>query len=294
MNEPKKKNLLRPFLVALVLVALFVLANSLVITREDQYSVITQFGRIHHVESQAGPSLKVPFLQSVRKLPNTVLLYDLPVSDVITKDKKTMVADSFALWQIEDPRLFVQTLHGSIQDAEARISTILYNSMKNTIGAMPQSEVISGRDGALAGAIKDGIGNTLDQYGIRLIAVETKHLDLPLDNKDAIFQRMISERENIAAAFIAEGESEAQKIRSEADKEIEIMISQARASGDALIAEGEAEYMRILSAAYNDPSKADFYDFVRSLDAMKESFQTGDKTLILDKNSPIANRFFQN
>ena len=294
MNEPKKKRILWPTLIAVALLAVFLFANSLVITQQNQYSVITQFGRIHHVESQAGPSLKIPFLQSVRKLPNTVLLYDLPVSDVITKDKKTMVADSFALWRIEDPRLFVQTLHGSLQDAEARISTILYNSMKNTIGAMPQSEVISGRDGALASAIKAGIGNTLEQYGIQLIAVETKHLDLPLDNKDAIFQRMISERENIAAAFIAEGDSEAQKIRSEADKEIEIMLSQARASGDALIAEGEAEYMKILSAAYNDPSKADFYDFVRGLDAMKASFQNGDKTLVLDADSPIAKRFFQN
>lgn len=294
MNEPKKKRILWPTLIAVALLAVFLFANSLVITQQNQYSVITQFGRIHHVESQAGPSLKIPFLQSVRKLPNTVLLYDLPVSDVITKDKKTMVADSFALWRIEDPRLFVQTLHGSLQDAEARISTILYNSMKNTIGAMPQSEVISGRDGALASAIKAGIGNTLEQYGIQLIAVETKHLDLPLDNKDAIFQRMISERENIAAAFVAEGDSEAQKIRSEADKEIEIMLSQARASGDALIAEGEAEYMKILSAAYNDPSKADFYDFVRGLDAMKASFQNGDKTLVLDADSPIAKRFFQN
>lgn len=279
---------------SVVVVALIGFNTSKVITRPNEYSVITQFGSIKTVHSEPGLAFKVPFLQQTKKLPNEVLLYDLPVSDVITQDKKTMVADSFALWQIEDPRLFVQTLHGSVPDAEARISTLLYNVMKNTISAMPQSEVISGRDGALAEAIKNGMGDSLERYGIKLIAVETKHLDLPSDNKEAIFQRMISERENIAAAFIAEGEKEAQKIRSQADKEAEIMIGEAQADAEKLRAEGEAEYMRLLSNAYNDPAKADFYGFVRRLDAAKESFKNGNKTLFLDPDSPVAKVFFEN
>lgn len=280
--------------VGLCIVVFILVKVCTVVTYPTQYNVISQFGKIQRIEDEPGLSFKVPFIQKVRSIPRTVLLYDLPVSDVITKDKKAMVADSFALWRVNDPLLFVQSLHGSVKEAEARISTILYNVMKNTISSRSQADVISGRDGVLASSIKEGIGDSLEQYGIELIAVETKHLDLPLDNKDAIYQRMISERNNIAASFIAEGEREAQKIRSEADKETGIMLSEARAQAEKLEAEGEAEYMRILSAAYNDPEKAEFYSFVRQLDAMKKSYgDSEDNTIILSPDSPLAEAFFK-
>ncbi len=287
-----KKTISKVTIVLLVLVALVVLSSSLVVTHPNEFSVIRQFGKVVSVRDVPGLSFRMPFIQNVAKVPNTVLLYDLPMSDVITQDKKTMVADSFALWRITDPQLFIQTLNGSIPDAEARLSTIVYNSMKNTISARSQADVISGRDGELAADIKTGVGDTLDQYGIELIAVETKHLDLPDDNKAAVYQRMISERNNIAASFAAQGEGEAKKIRSEADKEVDIMLSQADAQAEVLIAEGEAEYMRILSAAYNDPSKAEFYSFVRSLDAAKASLKDGNKTLFLTPDSPLAQVFY--
>ena len=287
-----KKTVSKVVIILLVLVALVVLSSSLVITHPNEFSVIRQFGKVVSVRDAPGLSFRMPFIQTTAKVPNTVLLYDLPMSDVITQDKKTMVADSFALWRITDPQLFIQTLNGSIPDAEARLSTIVYNSMKNTISARSQADVISGRDGELAADIKTGVGDTLEQYGIELIAVETKHLDLPDDNKAAVYQRMISERNNIAASFAAQGESEAKKIRSEADKEVDIMLSQADAKAEALIAEGEAEYMRILSAAYNDPGKADFYRFVRSLDAAKASLKDGSKTLFLTPDSPLAQVFY--
>ena len=213
------------------------------------------------------------------------------MSDVITKDKKTMVADSFVLWRIEDPQRFIQTLNSSVTNAESRLSTLVYNAMKTTISGMNQSEVISGRDGELASAIKDSITG-LDQYGIEIIAVETKRLDLPDDNKEAVYQRMISERNNIAAQYTAEGESEAQMIRSETDKEVEIMLSEAKAQAEVLQAEGEAEYMRILSDAYADPQRAEFYNFVRSLDAAKASLTNEENVLILGPDSPLAQIFY--
>ena len=287
-----KKVMNKVTIVVVCLAALILLNTSLVITHPNEFSVIRQFGKVVDVRENSGLSFRVPFIQTVTKVPNTVLLYDLPLSDVITQDKKTMVADSFALWRITDPQLFIQTLNGSVPNAEARLSTIVYNSMKNTISARTQADVISGRDGELAADIKAGVGDTLEQYGIDLIAVETKHLDLPDDNKAAVYQRMISERNNIAASFAAQGESEAKMIRSEADKEVEIMLSEAKAQSEALIAEGEAEYMRILSAAYNDPSKADFYQFVRSLDAAKASLADGNKTLFLSPDSPLAQIFY--
>ncbi len=288
------KKFVKILIVVLAVVILIGASNCFVVTEQNEYTIIRQFGKVVDIRDEAGVSFKLPFIQDQQTLPKTVLLYDLPVSDVITKDKKTMVADSFVLWRISDPQKFIQTLNGSISNGESRLSTLVYNSMKNTISGMNQTEVISGRDGELASAIKAGVGSGLDQYGIELIAVETKHLDLPDDNKDAVYQRMISERNNIAAQYTAEGESEAQMIRSETDKEVEIMRSEAKAQAEVLEAEGEAEYMRILSDAYSDPDKAEFYNFVRSLDAAKVSLSDENNVLFLSQDSPLARIFYDN
>lgn len=287
------KKLRNILLIALVLVILLGSSSCFVVTNANEYTVIRQFGKVISIRETAGVSFKLPILQDAQTLPKTVLLYDLPVSDVITKDKKTMVADSFVLWRIEDPQKFIQTLNSSISNAESRLSSLVYNSMKNTISGMNQTDVISGRDGELAAAIKEGVKG-LEQYGIELIAVETKRLDLPDDNKEAVYQRMISERSNIAAQHTAEGESEAQMIRSETDKEVQIMLSEANAKAETLVAEGEAEYMRILSEAYADNDKAEFYSFVRSLDAARESLTGEDNILFLTPDSPLAQIFYGN
>ena len=132
-----------------------------------------------------------------------------------------------------------------------------------------------------------------EQYGIEIQMVKIKKLDLPDENKDAVYNRMITERKNIAAAYKAQGESEAQKIRNTTDRETAVMLSEAEATADRLEAEGEAEYMRILSDAYNDPDKADYYLFVRQLDAAKKSLENGNTTLFLDSDSPLASIFEQ-
>lgn len=290
----KQKAIFRVLLAAVLIAALAVLGACCVITQQNEYTVIRQFGRVVEIRDVPGISWKLPFVQTSETMPNRVLLYDLPVSDVITQDKKTMVADSFILWRIEDPQRFIQTLNGSIPNAESRLTSLVYNSMKNTISGMSQSEVISGRDGELAGAIRAGVGNSLEQYGIELIAIETKHLDLPDDNKAAVYQRMISERNNIAASYTAEGESNAQRIHSQTDKEVQIMLSEASAKAEMLEAEGEAEYMRILSDAYADPARAEFYNFVRSLDAARGSLTGSRNVLFLNRTSPLAEIFYSN
>lgn len=290
--EKTKKRLGKLIPLFLVLIVAGVLySNSFVVTKPNQYTMIQQFGKVVAVRDEPGLSFKIPFVQNAKTIPNTVLLYDLPISDVITKDKKTMVADSFVLWKVSDPLTFIQTLNGNVSNAEARISTIVYNSMKNVISNLSQTEIISGRD-TLAQSIFANIGDGLYKYGIELVAVETKRLDLPDDNKQAVYERMISERNNIAASYQAEGESEATKIRSETDKTISIQIAQAEAQAAKIEAEGEAEYMRILSEAYADESRADFYSFVRSLDAAKLSMGGDNKTLILTPDSPLAQIFY--
>ena len=282
----------RATIIIAVLALLIVGANCLVITNENQYSLIRRFGKIDYVIDQAGVSFKLPFIQSVDTLPKETLLYDLSSSDVITSDKKTMICNSYILWHITDPQLFAQTLNSSIGSAESRLDTVVYNSTKNVISSTTQDEVISGRNGTLSDAIIASIGNTLSQYGIELLSFEIKQLGLPGDNKAAVYERMISERDNIAATYTAEGNSEAQIIRNTTDKEVTVMLSEAEKEAEILIAEGEAEYMRILSEAYADQSKTEFYSFVRSLDALKASMTGGNKTVILSPDSPIAEIFY--
>jgi len=283
----------RNILLAVVLVALLIVgASSIVVTQENEYSLVRQFGRVDHVVSEAGISFKVPFIQSVDKLPKQIMLYDLATSDVITSDKKTMITDSYVLWQITDPLRFAQTLNSSVANAESRLNTIVYNSTKNVISSLLQEDVISGRDGELSQAVMNNIGDSLDQYGITLLSFETKHLDLPSDNKSAVYVRMISERDNIAATYTAEGNSEAQIIKNTTDKEVTELLSEANKNAEILIAEGEAEYMRILSEAYADTSRTEFYSFVRSLDALKISMTGDNKTVILSPDSPIAQIFY--
>jgi membrane protease subunit HflC len=288
----RTKNIAGIIFLVIFIAALIILSSSLVVTKENEYSIIKRFDKIDRVIDSAGLSLKTPFIETVDKLPKSIQFYDMTASDVITVDKKTMVADSYVLWRITNPIKFAQTLNSSITLAESRINTTVYNAMKNVISSNTQNEVISGRDGKLNVAFMEDIGDTMEQYGIDLITIENKHLDLPSDNKNAVFERMISERAQMAATYTAEGESEAQMIRNTTDKEIEISISNAQTEAARIIAEGEAEYMRILSNAYSDASKSEFYTFIRALDAARESLAGADKTLILSEDSPIAQIFY--
>lgn len=287
----KTLKILIPIVCAVLLI--IILAGSLVVTQANEYTIIRQFGAVVRIIDQPGLSLKTPFVQSASTLPKTEMLYDLAVSDVITSDKKSMVADSFVLWRIDDPLKFIQTLSGSVATAESRLDQAVYNSLKTVISSMKQEAVISGRDGELASAIMENLRKTsnFESFGIYVLAIETKQIDLPDENKSAVYERMISERENIAASYAAEGAAQAKEIRNDADKSVEITISAAKAQAEKLKAEGEAEYMRILSAAYDTQEKADFYEFVRALDMARSSLTGKNKTLVVGSDSPIAQIF---
>mgnify|MGYP000186690746 FL=1 len=266
-------------------------AASITVTAQNEYKLVRQFGKVKRVISSPGISLKIPFVETTATLPKETLLYDLSPSDVITKDKKTMISDSYVLWKIEDPLKFAQTLNSSIESGESRINTAVYNATKNVISSMTQDEVITSRDGELSDAVMASIGDNMEQYGVDLLLFETKQLDLPEDNKDAVYERMISERDNIAATYKAQGSSEAKVIRNTTDKEIAIKISEAEKKAEILEAEGEQEYMKILAQAYGEAERSEFYSFVRSLDALKNSMKGEDKTVILSEDSPIAQIF---
>ncbi len=274
--------------VAAVVVAV---GASVTVTQQNEYKLIRQFGKVDRVIRSSGISFKIPFIESTQSLPKETLLYDLAASDVITKDKKTMISDSYVLWKISDPLKFAQTLNSSVESGESRINTAVYNATKNAISSMSQDQVITSRDGELSDMVMEAIGTNMDQYGIELLKFETKQLDLPDDNKEAVYERMISERDNIAATYKAEGNSEAKVIRNKTDKEVAIQISDAKKQAEILEAEGEQEYMKILAQAYGEEDRSEFYSFVRSLDALKTSMKGEDKTVILSADSPIAQIF---
>ena len=284
----KRKNVI----IALAgLAVLFAAGMSLTVTRQNEYKLVRQFGKVQRVIDQPGLSLKIPFIETTATLPKQTLLYDLAPSDVITRDKKTMITDSYVIWKISDPLKFARTLNSSIENGESRINTAIYNATKNAISSMSQDEVITSRDGELSAMVMDAVDDNMEQYGISVILFETKQLDLPDDNKEAVYERMISERDNIAATYTAEGSSEAKVIRNTTDKEVAIQISEAEKQAEILEAEGEQEYMRILSEAYGEEGRTEFYSFVRSLDALRNSMKGENKTVILSADSPIAQIF---
>lgn len=292
MTENKKKSASRIIITLILLVVLVLAFASMFVVHQNEYGIVWEFGAVVGVKDQPGLYFKIPFIQNTSTLPKMELLYDLPISDIITSDKHSMILDSFALWRISDPAKYIESLSGNQMNAESRINAIVYNALKTVISSQTQEAIISGRDGKIVQMVMDNIGDSFDRYGIQMLAVETKTLDLPDDNKEAVYTRMISERSNIAASYTAEGEAEAKRIRNGADKDVEIIVSEAERDAEKIKAEGDAEYMRILKEAYDTEEKADFYEFMIELDALKESMTGEDKTLILSEDSPIAKIFY--
>ena len=291
MNENRntaRHGSLRVWIVTVVLVAVFLVVSSHYTIAENEYAVVTKFGRIVSVKDTAGLHFKLPFVERVTTISKATQLYDIAPSDVITKDKKSMIADDYILWRVTDAKKFTQTLNASVSAAEDRVSVAVYNATKNTLSSMSQDELIEARGERLTKMITEESNSDLGNYGVEIMKAAIKSLDLPDDNKDAVYERMISERQNIAASYKAQGEAQAQKIRNETDRQVAVMKAEAQKQAEITIAEGEAEYMKTIAGAYDTEDKESFYQFLRSLDALKESLKGGEKTIILDRDSPLA------
>ncbi|NLO35865.1 MAG: protease modulator HflC [Clostridiaceae bacterium] len=272
-----------------VLIALIGVSNSVYTVQEGEFAYITQFGALVSIRPDAGLAFKIPFIQDVNRLTKKQMIYNVNSSEVLTADKKAMIVDSYSIWKIVDVTTFIRTVN-NIGEMQKRIDASTYSVIKNLMGQMEQSEIISDGEAdrtSLNNQITEQVAASLKPYGVEILSVEVKRFDLPDDNTTAVYARMISERSQMAASYKAEGEYEAAKIRNETDKEIEITIGQAQAAAQRLRGEGEEEYMRILKELYNDPAKAEFYLFVRELEAMKKSLQ-GEKTIILGSDSPLV------
>ncbi len=289
-----KKKITGTIITILVIAALIILGNSLYTVHQKEYVAVRQFGKIVKVESDPGLKMITPFVQTTQRISAATKIYDIPASDVITKDKKSMITDTYVLWKVVDPIKYIQSLNALDARAQERIEAAVYNATKTAISSMTQDEVIESRGEVLTKLITNDANSDMSGYGIEIVKAEIKALDLPDDNRAAVYERMISESNNIAASYQAEGAAEAQKIKNETDKKVAILKADAEKSAAKLSGEGEAEYMRTLSEAYNTPEKSEFYNYVRSLDAFKESLGKGEKTIILDRNSELARMFYMN
>ena len=275
----------------IVLLVVIVAANSVFTVRENQYACTVRFSEIISTTNEAGLHFKVPFVDSVKYFPKATMLYDIPPSEVLTSDKQNMTVDCYILWSISDPKLFYQSL-GSTSVAEQRLDALTYNELKTIMGTLAQADIINMDDGSKRNDIYNSIASDVDslaaQYGIHVEDVKIKQFDLPESNLNAVYSRMISERNQMAEKYTADGNKEASLIRNEVDKTVNIIISNAEAEAAQLEAEGEAEYMRLLAAAYNTDDKKDFYEFTLALDALRASLNGDEKTVILDENSDLA------
>ena len=291
--EKKKGGFVSYLIIGLIIVFAIILGSSTYIVHQNEYVTVRRFGKIVAIAKEPGLHFKTPFIDSTQSITAKVILYDIPASDVITKDKKSMITDTYVIWKVEDPLKYVQTLNAIEARAEERIEASVYNATKNAISSMSQDEVIEARGEQLTQLITQEANSDMEGYGISVVQAQIKALDLPDDNKQAVYDRMISERNNIAASYTAEGEAEAQKIHNETDKQVAIIKAEAEKNAAVLEAEGESAYMETLSKAYDTEDKAEFYSYIRGLDALKKSL-VGEKTLVLDKNSELAKILYGN
>ena len=283
---------MKKFIIFMIVALLLIVGlNSIYTVQENQYACTVRFSKIESVTDQAGLHFKVPFLDSVKYFTKATQFYDIPPSEVLTSDKQNMTVDCYILWSISDPKLFYQTL-STTSNAEDRLDALTYNELKTVMGTLAQADIINMEDGAKRNDIYEGIAADVDAlartYGITVEDVKIKQFDLPESNLNAVYSRMISERNQMAEKYTADGNYEASIIRNDVNKQVNIIITNAKAEAAKLEAEGEAEYMRLLAEAYDTQDKKDFYEFTLALDALKQSLTGSEKTVILDADSDLA------
>lgn len=290
MQETKKKSKIGFLLKLIILIILVIsITNATYIVRENEYAYVTRFSKFVKIQDTAGLHFKLPVLDKIEKIPQFRMMYDIPPSEVLTGDKKTLVVDNFAVWQIDDPYTFMRTV-SRVSEMENRIDAVVYNAVKNTLGTMDQTTIINSDNRSIDDVntkITELVNAQLKNYGVSTVAVEIKRLDLPKDNESAVYNRMISERTQMAESFRADGNLEASKVVNETDKEVGILLSKASATAEELKGEGESEYMKIIAEAYSTEDRISYYEFIRSLEALKVTMK-GEKTLILPADNFIV------
>ncbi|MDD2480781.1 MAG: protease modulator HflC [Lutispora sp.] len=276
-------------LVSVVILALIILSSSTYINVPTNFSIVRQFGKIVSVVDSPGLNFKIPFIQSVSRLPKCTLLYDVPPAEINTLDKKRILVDYYAIWQITEPQKMIETLRTQ-QAAENRLGDIIYSNIRTELGRLNFDQIInldtSSRDDFDV-VVRSKINEVLKQNasGIKLVDVKMKRADLPATNEQSVYTRMISERESKAQEYLSQGDAEAMKIKAETDREVGEMLAKVEREAKEIVAEGEKEAARIYNEAYGkDP---EFFELYLTLDSYKTTLN-GEPVIIIPSKSPYA------
>lgn len=284
--------------IAVIIIAAALLLNSMIFTvREDEIVLVTRFNEVVRLINEPGtrePGIrfKLPIIEDTRVYPKAKMFFNVSDLSLLTSDAISMIGNSFVVWRIDDPLEFMRVI-GTISGAEGRLHTSTFSAMQRNIGRMTQYAIISayeyGRDD-LNRRIRDEVRLDAEAWGIEIVDVKIRRFDMQAENEQAVFNRMISDRERLAEYYRANGMLDANRIRNYVNQRADTIVSNARAEAAAIIAEGEEIYMRTLADAYNTPAREEFFLFIRGLEALRKSLSGGDgsNTIILDRNSELA------
>lgn len=258
-----------------------ILYGSMFTVNMTQNAIVLQFQEYKETITEPGLHFKMPFAQEVRYFTKKLLVLDAPPADIITKDKKTMLIDNYSMWRIKDPLLFLQTLRTE-PAGESRLDDIVKSELRVELGTHNLIDVVTKTREEIMQKVTVEANQKAAEYGIEVLDVRIKRADLPGDNTQKIFERMQSERERIAKKYRSEGAEEATKIRAGTDKEKVILIAEAYKKEQEVRGNGDARATKIYADAYN--RDREFYAFMRSMQAYKNSLQT-DTTILLSEKS---------
>ncbi len=279
-------------------IGLFVLFNSLFVVRQTEQALVLQFGKPIRVEQDPGLEFKVPFIQNVEFYDRRLLDFDAEPKEVTAADQKRLMVDAFVRYRITDPLLFKQTV-GSEINMRSRLNSILEASLRQVIGRVPLSDVISEeRDDIMerirvlvnaqaSGAQLDAEGNLIKGqsrgFGVDVVDVRIMRADLPKENSESIYKRMQTEREREAKEFRAKGSEDAQKIRSQADKERTIILAEAKKTAEITRGQGDSQATKIFADSFGKDEE--FFKFYRTMQAYRKTLGKDDTTMVLSPDS---------
>ncbi len=273
--------------VILVGVVAIITASSLFIVSEREQALVIQFGEVQREISSPGLHLKVPFIQSVMRFDKRVLDFDAKVQEVPTSEQEQVLVDTFARYQIVDPLKFFQSVGGTEFQVQARLTSIINSNVRQVLGRNSLKELLSNQRSGLMENIKDLVNDEAGSFGIKVVDVRIKRVDKPETNSKAIFGRMITQRQQLATKYRAEGEKEGQIIQSTAEKQARIILAEARKKAAVLRGEGDGEAERIYREAYGKDTE--FFQFYRSMQAYRNSLN-GNTTKYV---GPTDGKFFE-
>ncbi len=284
-------NKLFSLIIALLLVV-FVGSNTLYIIKETERGVLLKFGEVVNDDIQPGLHIKAPIMHEVRKFDSRVLTLDARPERFLTVEKKGMIVDSFAKWQIEDVGKFYTATNGEESRAERLLAQRINEGLRNGFGERSLQEVVSGERDQLMTTLTESLNKlTLEEYGVKLVDVRIKRIDLPDQVSESVFNRMTTEREREAREHRSKGKEQAEVIRADADRQRTILEAEAYRDAELLRGEGDAKAAAIYANAYNQD--AEFYSFMRSLTAYRETFKNKDDIMLVDPDSDFF-RYFKN